>query len=189
MTLIALVRHGETDWNRAGRVQGHSDIPLNDTGRAQAAAAGEALRGGEYTHLFASPLARAKETAEIIGRTIGLGDPQLRGGLRERNYGAAEGLLVADFWQRFPGGRDVPDAETVDDLRERAFATLEEIADVAGDGPVVAVAHGGLIGQILRHITDGELPRPDERIGNGSQQIIELTSAGARVIGYHGSPR
>ncbi|WP_197517297.1 histidine phosphatase family protein [Microbacterium karelineae] len=187
MTIIALVRHGETEWNREGRVQGHSDIPLNDTGRTQAHAAAAALRGGDYARLYASPLLRAQETAEIIGRAIGLGEPALRGGLRERGYGVAEGMFATEYWERFPGGVDVPEAETNEEVLDRALATLREIADEAGDAPAIAVAHGGLISRVLRHASEGRLPRAGERIANGSQQIIELTGSDLRVIGYNGS--
>lgn len=189
MTLIALVRHGETDWNHAGRVQGHSDITLNETGRVQAAAAAAALRGGEYTRLVASPLSRAKETAEIIGRALGLGEPELFDGLKERNYGVAEGLHVEDFWRDYRGRSHIPGAETNDEVRERALTTLRGIAAESGDASVIAVAHGGLIGLALRHLTDGSLPREGERIGNGSQQIVEVSATNMRVIAYNGSPR
>lgn len=188
MTLIALVRHGETEWNRLGRVQGHSDIPLNDTGRAQAAGAGEALRGGDYRRLFASPLDRAKETAEIIGRATGLGEPVLHAGLKERMYGEAEGMTALDYWSTYPD-RNAPGSETSNELQARALATLEEIADTAGPDPVIAVAHGGLISTILRYASDGALPREGEHVGNGSQQIVEVTGSDVRVIGYTGSPR
>lgn len=187
MTIIALVRHGQTEWNREGRVQGHSDIPLNDTGRAQAAAAGAALRGGDWVHLWASPLSRARETAEIIGGALGLGEPSLHPGLRERGYGEAEGMLAAEYWERYPGGEDVPGAETSDEVLTRALDALRAIARAAGDEPAVAVAHGGLIGRVLRHASDGRYPVPGERIENGSQQILEVTGDDVRVLTYAGS--
>ncbi|WP_308291533.1 histidine phosphatase family protein [Microbacterium sp. G2-8] len=185
MTIIALVRHGETEWNREGRVQGHSDIPLNDTGRAQAQGAAEALRGGDYARIVASPLLRARETAEIIGRAIGLTAPALYDGLKERGYGEAEGMHAAEYWERYPGGVDVPGAETNDEVLARALDTL---ARIAADGtPAIAVAHGGLISRVLRHASDGRYPRAGERIGNGSQQILDVTDDGIRVIGYSGT--
>jgi len=188
VTLIALVRHGETEWNRLGRVQGHSDIPLNDTGRAQAAGAGEALRGGDYRGLYASPLDRAKETAEIIGRATGLGEPVLHAGLKERLYGEAEGMTALDYWSTYPD-RNAPGSESSIELQERALAALAEIAEEAGADPVIAVAHGGLISTILRYASGGSLPREGEHVGNGSQQIVEVIGPDVRVIGYNGSPR
>ncbi|MBP2435827.1 histidine phosphatase family protein [Microbacterium amylolyticum] len=187
MTVIALLRHGQTEWNRARRVQGRSDIPLNETGRAQAAAAAEALRGGEYTRITASPLLRAKETAEIIGQSLGLGEPALFDGLMERCYGEAEGMDVSTYWETYAGGKVVPGAETDDEVLARAVQTL---IDIAAGGPedehVIAVAHGGLIRRVLEHASDGRYPLPNERIENGSQQIIEVTGSEFRVLSYVG---
>ncbi|MTE23636.1 histidine phosphatase family protein [Microbacterium sp. ZXX196] len=186
MTIIALVRHGQTDWNRDGRIQGRSDIPLNDTGRAQARAAAAALRGGDYARLVASPLSRAAETAEIIGASLGLGAPAVDARLRERAYGEAEGMQQAEYLERFPGGIAIPGAETDDEVVQRA---LDVVADLAAESedPLIAVTHGGLISRLLRHVSDGRYPRAGERIGNGSQQVIEVTGSGIRVVSYIGS--
>ncbi|MGI6877558.1 histidine phosphatase family protein [Microbacterium sp. gxy059] len=187
MTLIALVRHGQTEWNREGRLQGLSDIPLNDTGRAQAAAAAEALRGGDWELLVASPLVRARETAEIIGSALGLGEPAVRPDLRERAYGDAEGMRLEEYWERYPGGVEIPGAETDEEVVARARRELRAIADDAEGRPVIAVAHGGLIARLLRDVTGGRLPRTGERIGNGSQQVIEVAGSDLRVVSYSGS--
>jgi len=188
VTLIALVRHGETEWNRLGKVQGHSDIPLNDAGRAQAAGAGEALRGGDYGLLVSSPLGRANETAEIIGRAVGLEVSATYDGLKERFYGVAEGMTASEYYASFPD-RQATNAETVDELTARALDTLREIAASAGGRDVIAVAHGGLIAAVLRHASGGSLPRENEYVANCSQQIIDVTGDAVRVIGYNGTPR
>src|SRR5689334_7037388 len=98
MTVLTLVRHGETDWNRARRIQGLTDIPLNDTGRTQArdAATGllHQLDPTVPVVVAASDLARARETAEIIAETLGAQTPRLYPDLRERGYGQAEGVGI-----------------------------------------------------------------------------------------------
>lgn len=188
MTLIALVRHGETEWNRLGKVQGHSDIPLNDAGRAQAAGAGEALRGGDYRVLVSSPLARANETAEIIGRAVGLEVSAHYDGLRERFYGVAEGMTASEYYATFPD-RQATNAETVDELTERAIRTVREIAASTDGRDAIAVAHGGLIAAVLRFVSDGSLPREDEYIANCSQQILEVEGDEIRIVGYNGTHR
>ncbi|MBX9717325.1 MAG: histidine phosphatase family protein, partial [Microbacteriaceae bacterium] len=104
MTVFALVRHGETDWNRERRIQGSTDIPLNDTGREQARATGALLSSRRWTALVASPLSRAAETAKIIGEHVGLGDPELEQRLAERDYGEAEGLTGPEIDAKFPDG-------------------------------------------------------------------------------------
>ena len=81
MTTLLLVRHGETDWNAEGRLQGHTDRPLSDFGRRQAHELAEELDGEELEAIYSSDLARARETAEIVGRKLGLPtvlDPDLR---------------------------------------------------------------------------------------------------------------
>src|SRR5207248_2072590 len=91
MTTLLLVRHGETDWNAAGRLQGHTDRPLNDYGRQQARELGDRLAGDRIAAVYASDLVRARETAEILGERLGLVvvlDPDLR----EKNWGTWEGL-------------------------------------------------------------------------------------------------
>jgi len=91
VTELLLVRHGETDWNAAGRLQGHTDRPLSDYGREQARRLAEELVGEEFDAIYASDLARARETAEIVGAQLDLPvvlDPDLR----EKNWGTWEGL-------------------------------------------------------------------------------------------------
>ena len=108
MTDLYLVRHGETEWNRQRRIQGLTDIPLNDTGREQARLTGTLLTRRPITRVVASPLGRARETAQIISAELGLGEPQLHDAFVERNYGAAEGLDFHEIDVRYPPGVEVP---------------------------------------------------------------------------------
>ncbi len=191
MTDLILLRHGETDWNRERRIQGLSDIPLNGTGRAQAREAGAHLRvelaGAGPVIMVSSDLSRAIETAEIIAEELGLSGPRRYSGLRERGYGEAEGALVDEVPILFGSAeRDlIPGAETSVDLRARALRTLDEIAaDVARELPgasVVAVAHGALIAEVVRHASDGELPLPGARIPNGYPFRFRLGPAGIQL--------
>lgn len=177
MTLLALVRHGQTDWNAERRIQGRTDIPLNDTGRAQALLAADTLRDGGWTRIVASPLRRASETAEIIAGALGLDAPATYPGLVERDYGVGEGTLVDDFHARYGGG-PVPGGETVEQLAQRAFEALGDVAsDAPGDATIV-VAHGGVIRALIGLATDGALPRPGERIENASVTVFRLNQDG-----------
>lgn len=168
MTLISLVRHGQTDWNLARRIQGSSDIPLNDTGRAQADATGRALAGGRFDAIYASPLGRAFETASIIASHIGLGEPALLPAIAERHYGEAEGLTGAEILERWPEGTPVPGRETREQVVERALPALLDLGERHAGESVIVVSHGGVIGSLVRHITDHALPGPGEVIPNGS---------------------
>lgn len=177
MTLLAVVRHGQTDWNFERRIQGRTDIPLNDTGRAQALVAAEALRDGGWTRTASSTLRRASETAQIIADALGLDSPTTYPGLVERDYGVGEGTLVADFHARYPSGV-VPGGESLEELAERALQALGEVVADAPDQPTIVVAHGGVIRALLGIATDGALPRPGERVDNASVTLFRLDSDG-----------
>lgn len=184
MTVLTLIRHGETDWNRDRRIQGSTDIPLNDQGRTQARAAGEKMRAevspDEPIVVVSSDLKRAAETADIIAGALGAAAPRRYAGLRERAYGEAEGLEVSEFAHRWGDWHtaDVPGAEPWPHLRRRALDTL---AGVVRDArlltsprpPVlVVVSHGALIRELIRHASAGELPPTGMRLANGSAHRI-----------------
>ncbi len=101
MTTILLARHGETDWNRENRFQGHADPPLNETGRAQAAELAAALANEPLAAVYSSPLRRAFETAQIVGAPHGL-EPVPVDALREVDVGSWQGLTRAEIEERFP---------------------------------------------------------------------------------------
>lgn len=168
MTFISLVRHGETDWNRARRIQGSSDIPLNGTGRAQAETTGRALAGGRFDAIYASPLSRALETAQIIAAHVGLDEPATLPAVAERNYGDAEGLTGEQILARWPEGTVVPGRESRDEVVARALPALRELGEQHPGENVIVVSHGGVISSLVRHVTDHALPAPGELIPNGS---------------------
>ncbi|MDQ1686872.1 MAG: 2,3-bisphosphoglycerate-dependent phosphoglycerate mutase [Frankiaceae bacterium] len=158
---VLLVRHGETDDNAAARFQGRIDTPLNDRGREQSRALAGALAGEGLRALYSSPLARARETAEIVGEQLGLAlvlDPRLM----EADAGAWSGMLSADIiaadadafaaWRaRRPGFR-FPGGESVEEQDARVAAALLDVA--AGPLPALVVTHGGAI----RAVEGLELP-------------------------------
>lgn len=168
MTFISLVRHGQTDWNLAKRIQGSSDIPLNDTGRAQADATGRALAGGRFDAIYASPLSRALDTARIIAGHVGLGEPETIEAVAERQYGEAEGLTGEQILARWPDGAPVPGRESREQVVARALPALRELGDQHPGENVIVVSHGGVISSLVRHVTDHALPGPGELIPNGS---------------------
>jgi probable phosphoglycerate mutase len=168
VTFISLVRHGQTDWNLAKRIQGSSDIPLNDTGRAQAEATGRALAGGRFDAIYASPLSRALDTARIIAGHVGLGEPATLPAVAERQYGEAEGLTGEQILARWPDGAPVPGRESREEVVERALPALRDLGERHPGENVIVVSHGGVISSLVRHVTDHALPAPGELIPNGS---------------------
>lgn len=184
MTILTLVRHGETDWNRERRIQGSTDIPLNDTGRGQARDAAARLRETLDTAtpvvVVSSDLSRARETAEIIAHELGSAAPHAYRELRERAYGEAEGVSAEEFLARWGewSTAEIPGAEPWPDVRHRALRGLQrsvrDARRITAPQPVslVVVAHGALIREVLRHASGGEFPRPGERLANGSAHPI-----------------
>jgi broad specificity phosphatase PhoE len=151
VTTLILVRHGETDWNAQHRWQGHSDTPLNDAGRNQAGVlAGELER---VDAVYSSDLARARETAEILAERIGL-EVRLDPRLRERGFGAWEGLTTEEIEASFPDeqsrwragiGAGASDAEPFDVFAARVGSFVEDVGRRHVDEEVLVVAHGGTI--------------------------------------------
>ena len=152
MTTILLARHGETDWNREGRFQGHADPPLNETGRAQAAELAAELEGVELAAVYSSPLRRALETAEVVAAEHGL-EPVAVDALREVDVGSWEGLTRQQVEARFPEqlarwlDYDLgwEDGESYEEMGQRVVAALLELAAAHQGERILAVTHGGPI--------------------------------------------
>ncbi len=152
MAEILLVRHGETDWNRDRRVQGHTDVPLNAAGLEQARALAQHMLDKALVAIYSSDLARARDTAFAVAQTHRL-EVMLERGLREKHFGSWEGLTDTEVGSRFPEAVQGTwgDGETSDQVTERALAAITRIGDLHRDGPVLVVSHGGPIRAILRH--------------------------------------
>lgn len=158
MTEILLIRHGETAWNARKRLQGHLDIPLNAEGELQAAALGCALMSEPLDAIFSSDLQRARQTATAIAAPRGM-TVELDPGLRERCYGAFEGMLYAEIGQRYPEAyaawqlrdidarfpKGVHEAETLREFSQRAVSAIIRIASSGKYRRIALVAHGGVL--------------------------------------------
>ncbi|NIJ03603.1 histidine phosphatase family protein [Frigoribacterium faeni] len=174
MTLLYLVRHGETDWNRARRIQGATDIPLNDLGRRQAAEAGDLLARRRVERVLASPLSRAAETGSIIARRLGLPAPELVPAVAERRYGDAEGLTGSEVERRFPAGTPVPGREGRRELLARVLPVLVDVGRSAGEGPVVVATHGAVIRAVVTHVAGDDVLHLGVPIRNGSIHSFDV---------------
>ncbi len=152
MTTILLARHGESDWNRDQRWQGHADRPLTDLGREQARALADRLAATELDAVYSSDLERARETAAIVAEPHQLPLKELPD-LREVDVGSWSGLTRAEAEERFPnafrrwteGGEGWDDGETYEQLSERVVGTVLAIAARHPRDRVLLVAHGGSI--------------------------------------------
>ncbi len=152
MTTILLARHGESDWNRDRRWQGHADRPLTDLGREQARELADRLATTELDAVYSSDLERARATAAIVAELHGLPVRELSD-LREVDVGSWSGLTRAEAEELFPaafrrwteGGEGWDDGETYEQLSERVMRAVLEIAARHPDDRVLLVAHGGSI--------------------------------------------
>lgn len=150
MTTIGWVRHGITDWNVAKKAQGQTDIPLNDTGRAQARALAERFRNETWDAVYASDLSRAKETAETIAKAIGI-PLYIDERLREKGCGKIEGTTEEDRirmwgedWREFELG-----IETEESMIARGTELVKEVCQRHPGQRVLLVSHGALISTLL----------------------------------------
>jgi broad specificity phosphatase PhoE len=152
VTTLLLVRHGETDWNRDRRVQGQTDVPLNDEGRRQAGALLLELEGREFDAVYSSDLARALETARILAESRAL-EVSTLAALREKHFGTWEGLTDLEVIDRYPDARlgGWGDGESTEELEARVLAAIREIAAAHPGQAVLVVTHGGPMRALLRH--------------------------------------
>ncbi len=166
-TLLGLLRHGQTDWNIDLRLQGSTDIPLNQTGKAQAQIAAELLQREDWDVIIASPLSRAKDTADIVGIELNM-PVVVVPELIERSFGSAEGMDHASWRKLYESQVTIEGLESLDDLRARTLLLLDLIKNEYAGQRVLAVSHGAFIRKVLTIISYGELPREGDRLGNAS---------------------
>jgi len=180
---ILLLRHGQTDANATGVLQGHLPVPLNELGRRQAdlLARRVARHRPRVTALVSSDLARAAQTAEPVAAACGLA-PVYDAAWRERGFGQLEGTHVGEreIWRAAHGEADPPGAETLADFRARVQGALLSVArQLAGHEAVAVVTHGGPVGIVLRLLADGTLPSAGaapaaEGVRPGNCSVLEL---------------
>jgi uncharacterized phosphatase len=187
VTWVGWIRHGETDWNREGRLQGRQDVPLNDAGRQQAEALGRHLASGHWDVVIASPLSRALDTARIVGRHVGLEAIQIWPDIVERDYGAASGMTLADRTRRFPDG-EVPGTETLASVRSRAQGALDRVRSHHPGRRVLVVSHGGLINAVLALLSDGRLGTGRTRLDNASVSLTRHQRGQWELVSWNETP-
>ena len=158
---VHLVRHGQSEYNARGRVQGHTNSPLTPQGRAQARAAGEALKGRKVDAIYTSDLLRALQTAEEMGEVMGM-EPKPVEGLREVSLGQWEGKEIEEIkasdprtlelWYSSPMEARIPGAEPLNAFRERVLSTFRELVESHPSGEIVVVSHGGVLSVIIADV-------------------------------------
>jgi probable phosphoglycerate mutase len=194
-TRIIAVRHGETSWNVDARIQGQTDIGLNDTGRWQARRVGEALATEPISAVYSSDLGRAHETAQSIADLAG--KPVVpHPGLRERCFGMFEGKTFDEIHQVWPEQahkwrKRIPDwqppegGESLLELRERVTRTLEDLAARHPGEQIVVVAHGGVLDALYRVATRQAVDSPRTwELPNGAINRLLWSPEGFTLVGW-----
>ncbi|HEY3801090.1 MAG TPA: histidine phosphatase family protein [Kofleriaceae bacterium] len=182
--MILLARHGETAWNAIGRLQGHTDVELNATGREQARELAASLASAQIADVWASDLARARETAAIVAGELGLPPPRVDPELRERRFGIFEGLTRDECAARYPDAWRAWTSQTEHppggESRDEALVRMNRaIARVLGGarGPTLVVSHGGVMRLWLSELLGAPIPA----VGNGVVYDLEHDGATFRA--------
>ena len=192
-TRIIAIRHGETTWNVDTRIQGHLDIPLNDTGHRQAERMAQALKEEPITAIYASDLTRAWETAQYLGRTAGV-DVTREEGLRERGFGDFQGKTIAEIetlqpeaslrWRKRDPHFAPPGGESLLALRSRVVAAAERLAAGHPGELIALVGHGGVMDVLYRAATRLDIQAPRTwALGNAAINRLLWTPEGFTLVG------
>lgn len=176
-TILYLIRHGETEWNKARRIQGHSDIMLNQLGTYQAGRLAAWYQTHPFDAIYASDLLRAQHTAHPLAILKGI-NVQTHSSLRERCYGEWEGLTYEEIRERFQDAdpeQSIYGIEPFLTMQERAYAALTEIVARHLGETVAVVSHGGFINSFLHYITEGKQGTGISRIDNTGVSLIRFS--------------
>jgi probable phosphoglycerate mutase len=202
MTSFVVIRHGETEWNVANRVQGHGDSRLTAAGRAQARSLARRLASEHFDLLVSSDLGRALETAQPLADATGHAI-QRDARLRERNFGEGEGLSYEEIGLRYPGAFPkvgtasasesseadidpdyaIPGGESRRQFQERVAAAFDSLAAAHAGSRIVVVTHGGVLGALYRHVHGIPVAAPHRiPIANASYNAVSRDTAGAWTV-------
>lgn len=183
---ICITRHGETDWNIKGILQGWFDVPINDEGRRQAREMAAAFSGARFAAVWTSSLGRARETAEIIADALRLPSPSVHDGLKERHFGAIQGIpkdelaelnpaMLEQILRRNPAAEFV-DGESMDEFADRVLGAFAHIAARHPGENVLVITHGWVMDVVTRQV--GGMPRSailHMKRKNGESLWVEAT--------------
>jgi probable phosphoglycerate mutase len=190
---ICVVRHGETDWNIAGVLQGWLDVPLNERGREQSCAMADAFADQGFARVYSSPLRRSLETAEIIAERLLLPPPTSHAGLKERNFGDIQGIPKSELAELNPQvfqqilkrnpACSFPEGEEMEEFATRVLAAIMEIGDGNRGARVLVITHGWTMDVVTRAVSG--LPRSailHHKPKNGECLWLEATHEAIRPV-------
>lgn len=187
-THFGLLRHGQTDWNINFLLQGVTDIPMNQKGIEQIQLAAKAIQFEDWDIVLTSPLSRARQTAEIIAEYVGFAEIVENELLIERSFGEAEGLSHEQWRAKYSNLDEIPGGESRSQLKRRSKLLLDTVSTELAGKRVLAISHGALIRSLLGTVSNDELPRDGERLGNASLNVVSHANSSWKVESYSLDP-
>jgi len=182
---ICVVRHGETDWNKIGRIQGREDIPLNETGKKQSREIASYLRETTWSAVITSPLSRAKQTAQIIAEALQL--PVFEDeDLVERDYGNISGLTAAEREEKNLDFNNAG-AEEWNEVQKRVFGALLKHAEKHTGENIIIVSHGAAINSVLTTLSNREFGTGITKLKNACINMLEYENGKLNIVFYNKS--
>jgi len=172
MTEICIIRHGETDWNAQFRIQGRSDIPLNETGRRQASITAGHLESESWDIIYSSPLRRALETARTISKAVGVKTITTEADLLESDFGVAEGMTIDERKIKYPDRNLIPGAEKLDEIKSRAVDIITRISERHAGKRIIIVSHACFIMEVLGAFSSGKIDGRKTKLKNLSMTLL-----------------
>ncbi|MBI9108679.1 MAG: histidine phosphatase family protein [Spirochaetales bacterium] len=172
MTEICIIRHGETDWNAQFKIQGRSDIPLNEIGRRQASVTAEYLEEECWDIIYSSPLKRALETARTISKAVRVPAITIESDLIECDFGDAEGMAIDERKLVYPDRNLIPGAEKLDDIKFRAEKIITAISERHKGKRIIIVSHACFIMEVLGVFSDGKINGRKTPLKNLSMTLL-----------------
>jgi len=184
-TTFCIIRHGETDWNAIGKLQGREDISLNNNGLRQAEDLANFFYTSNFDCIVSSPLQRAFQTAQIISKKISV-PLYIEPLLVERCWGDASGLTFEERKRNFPDGI-IPNQEEFEHMQARAMSAIYSIHSRWMNKRIIVVSHGALINSILHFVSHGEFGSFTTRLANACISLLQFNSDNWNVLYYNKS--
>ena len=180
---ICLVRHGETDWNSLGKYQGWEDIPLNKNGIEQVQKAAACLKKSKWDEIITSPLVRAKMSAEIISKEIGLREISEEADFIERDLGKLSGMTKKEVEKNFPDG-NIEGIEPLEKLQDRTLKALYKWIKKFNERNIIIVTHGAAINSILTVLSENKIEMGKAIPKNAGITLLEKQGDTISIVSY-----
>jgi uncharacterized phosphatase len=181
---ICIIRHGETDWNKQGKLQGREDIPLNEEGIKQIEGTIKYLRKYHWDKIVTSPLLRARQSAEIIAKNIGINEIHEEEDLTERDYGGASGMTVEERKTAFPDGK-YPGIEEFEKLQQRIVGSILKYREKYYDKNIIIISHGAAINSLLSYLSSNEAGTGKTILKNACITLLKCDEDKMEIIFYN----